>query len=177
MPLPARPFAIYDLRQPGATLVLPGAKISGSGDPKSPAVARSDGKRGRFERSSVVSSLGHFPRYYWRPIAAHRVPEPSRRRGRKRKAFSESLANCFWKHQGWGPRGQRCEPFEQRWNRSHHHAGDAERLRIFDEQSRPAPHDARRKRGFGDDHVRTPRSRNFQRQRHVYYQHKPEQRQ
>src|SRR5713101_10103931 len=45
MPLPARPFAIYDLRQPGATLVLPGAKVSGFGDPKSPAVAHSDGKQ------------------------------------------------------------------------------------------------------------------------------------
>ena len=43
IPRPVGPFAIYDSRQPGATLVLPEPEFQGSGDPKFPAVVRGDG--------------------------------------------------------------------------------------------------------------------------------------
>ena len=41
--------------------------------------------RGRFERLSAASSLGHFPGDCWRPVAAHRMPGLGRRFDRHRR--------------------------------------------------------------------------------------------
>ena len=85
MSSPSGPFAIYGSRPPGATLVLPELAFRGSGDPKSPPWFAKTAHRGRFERLSVASSVGHIPRDYGRPVAAHRMQWPRRRFERYRQ--------------------------------------------------------------------------------------------
>ena len=78
MSRPSGPFAIYGSRAAGATLILPELAFRGSGDHKSPPWFLKTAHRGRFERLSVGSSVGHIPRDYGRPMAAHRMQWPRR---------------------------------------------------------------------------------------------------
>jgi hypothetical protein len=87
------------------------------------------------------------------------------------------VSGCLWKHQRRIEPDQYSDPYEQRWKRSHHLAGDDERRRICHEQPRLATHAAGRKSGGGNDHFCAHRSRQLQRERHVCHHHREDKQQ
>jgi len=85
---PRRDFRNLWFAAPRGDTGIAGVGFQGSGDRNPPPWNAETAHRGRIERLSVASSLGHFPRDHWRPVATHWVPGPNRRLEQRRHGRS-----------------------------------------------------------------------------------------